>query len=99
VNREAMQRSDERAKRLGNAGSWAAVFLAMASFIASVVVIRLMRRRVITPLGKIHDVIVSVRQGNLHRRCSTTEMSGEIVMLASEVNGLIERLERQLTAP
>ncbi|MCU0662462.1 MAG: hypothetical protein MUC50_09080 [Myxococcota bacterium] len=99
VNRDAMRRSDEEAQRLGNAGSWAAVFLAMTSFTASVVVIRRIRRRVVVPLGRIHDTLVAVRQGNLHRRCPTTGISHELALLATEVNGLVERIVKRSVAP
>lgn len=99
VNRTAMRRSDDEAKRLGTAGSWAAVFLAMTSFVASVVVIRRLRRKVVVPLERIYETLVAVRRGNLHRRCQLQGTSAEIARLAAEVNELVERLSGRAAAP
>lgn len=90
VNQQAMVRADLQARRLGSAGAWAAAFIAAFYFLASLLVLRQMRRRVLVPLLEIHRVLDSARSGDTHRRCTVGEASTEIEGVATAVNQMLD---------
>lgn len=90
VNYVAMREVDAEARRLGNAGAWAAVFLAFFSFLLSLGVVSRLRRRVIAPMVEIYNVLEAVRGGDRYRRCRANEGPIEIKRLSSSINLLLD---------
>jgi nitrogen fixation/metabolism regulation signal transduction histidine kinase len=91
VNRQAMASADQEAQRLGIAGAWVAVCIAVLSFVISLMVIRRLERHVLNPLIELHDVLDAVREGNHHRRCRIIEAPEEIRSVLHAVNALLDR--------
>jgi nitrogen fixation/metabolism regulation signal transduction histidine kinase len=91
INRQAMVSSDEEAQRLGIAGAWVAVFIAMVSFVISLVVIRRLERHVLNPLVELSAVLDAIRVGNHHRRCRLMEAPEELRRVLNAVNALLDR--------
>jgi len=95
VNREAMRKVDREARRLGEAGAWAAVFLGFLSFLLSVVVVVGLQRRIVLPLTDLHEVLLRAREGDRLRRCRLGEAPKEVLQVSQAVNYLLdERLSR-----
>lgn len=90
INREAMLRADHEARRLGTAGAWAAVFLALAALAATVLVGRRLAGRVIDPVTEIYEVTEAARSGDLYRRCRRMDAAPEIARLMESVNMLLD---------
>jgi hypothetical protein len=91
INRQAMVSTDQEAQRLGNAGAWVAVFIAVFSFGISLIIIHRLERRVLNPLVELHDVLEAVRVGNSHRRCRALIAPDEIRQVLNSVNFLLDR--------
>jgi nitrogen fixation/metabolism regulation signal transduction histidine kinase len=91
INREAMLRADHEARRLGTAGAWAAVFLALAALAATVVVGRRLAGRIFDPLAELYEVTEAVRAGDRFRRCRRMDASPEMVRLVESVNFLLDQ--------
>ncbi|HUT79417.1 MAG TPA: hypothetical protein VM285_17090, partial [Polyangia bacterium] len=99
VNRAAMMRVDDDAKRLGNAGAWAVVFLALSALGLSVAVVGRLRRRVVKPLERIHAVVTDEHR---ERRCHVVGGPRELVRIGKEVDRLLddwERIDRSTRIP
>lgn len=90
INREAMLRADHEARRLGTAGAWAAVILALAALGATVLVGRRLARQVVDPLTELYEVAEAARSGDSFRRCRQMEASPEIARLIATVNLLLD---------
>lgn len=91
INREAMVEVDERAKRLGNAGAWSAVFIGVLTFLLSLIVLSRPERRFVRPLLELHEVVNSARQGHPLRRCrSGIDAPREVLALTQTVNQLLD---------
>ncbi len=70
VNRLAMQRADDEARRLGIAGAWAAAFLGFAGLAASLLAMARARRRILSPVAEMARVVRAHQEGEPHRRCA-----------------------------
>lgn len=90
INREAMNKVDQEAKRLSTAGAWAAAFIGFISFLASILIIRRLRTRVIDPIAEIYNVIESNRLGENFRRCTSRQAAPEIQHIQHELNLLLD---------
>lgn len=97
INRQAMNRVDRAAQRLGTAGAWAAVLVGALSFALSVVVLRRLRRRVLLPLVELDAVLASARRGEGYRRCRPHDTPHEVAQVIRAVNLLLD--ERLPNAP
>lgn len=94
INREAMHHADEEARRLGNAGAWAAVLVGFLSFLLSIVVVVRLQRRFLRPLAELYEVLERARQGDRFRRCKLVDAPQEVVQVMQSTNRLLdERLE------
>ncbi|MEZ4272352.1 MAG: hypothetical protein R3C68_13285 [Myxococcota bacterium] len=94
INREAMRGVDSEARRLGNAGAWAAVFVGFSSFLLSIFVVARLQKRFVQPLVDLHQVLEGVHQGNRLRRCRATDAPHEVIQVTQSVNRLLdERLK------
>lgn len=91
INREAMIFADGRAQQLGYAGAWGVVFMAVSVFIAGIIFIRGLVRRVVLPLEEIHTVITAQRNGETMRRCTGTDVPQEIRAIFIGINGILDQ--------
>ncbi len=86
------------AKRLGTAGAWAAVLLALSGFAVSVLAVSRLRRRVLAPLEDLSATLQAAHHGDIHRRCQSWAGPLEIKMVLSGVNRLLdEHSQHRLT--
>lgn len=90
INRQAMGRVDEEARRLGRAGAWSAVFIALLSFAGSMALVRRLSRRVVTPLLELHDTLEAARKGDPYRRCHFSDLPNELRTALKGVNHLLD---------
>jgi hypothetical protein len=91
INHGAMRRAGTEAKRLGTAGAWAAVLLAVAGFSVSLMVARRLRQRILDPLAEIYEVLQSGQQANRYRRCYTADAPFQVRHLLESINALLDR--------
>lgn len=89
INVASMKEADQRAKQLGTAGAWIAAFLGGLGFVLSVLAVRRLTRRFLTPLNELAETVEAYRQGDLHRRFSTADAPLELARVGETVNGLI----------
>lgn len=99
INREAMLRADHAARRLGYAGAWGVVFMAISVFLVGVIFIRNMTRRVVRPLEEIHTVIAAQRRGETMRRCSGADLSQEVKIIFNGINEILDQRQTQSAPP
>ena len=90
INRDAMVAVDLRARRLGSAGAWAAVFIGTLSFALSLLILSLLRRRLVEPLLELHAVLSAARAGDRFRRCRPFDAPLELKQAAHSVNLLLD---------
>jgi len=95
INHGAMRRAGAEAKRLGTAGAWAAVLLAVTGFSVSLIVARRLRQRILDPLAEIYEVIESGQQANRYRRCYTADVPFQVRYLLDAINTLLDRSAAQ----
>ena len=95
INRDAMTLADRHAHHLGRNGAWGVVFMALATFLAGLIFLRSLTRRVITPLEEIHTVMNAQRNGDTMRRCTGVELAQDV---AAVFTGINEMLDRQHTS-
>ena len=92
VNRDAMEKADQRARQLGNAGAWGVVFMAALLFLASLLFLRSLRKNLIQPLEEIHAVTLAVRHDDHMRRCTGTHhCPKDIRVIFTELNELLDQ--------
>lgn len=99
INTEAIFRADHAARRLGNAGAWGVVFMAISVFLAGVIFIRNLTTRVAKPLEEIHLVIAAQRRGETMRRCSGTDLPQEMKIIFSGINEILDQRQLQPGPP
>lgn len=95
VNRQAMRQADDEAKRLGTAGAWAAALLGIIGLAVSLIALERSRRRILSPVAEMIDVVQAHEAGEIHRRC-TVERSGspELGRVMQKMNRLLDHRER-----
>lgn len=93
INRDAMTIADQRAQQLGRAGAWGVVFMALSAFLAGVIFIRSLTRRVVTPLEEIHTVIIAHRNGDNMRRCTGADLSQDVAAVFTGINDLLDQCQ------
>lgn len=95
INRDAMGRVDEEARRLGSAGAWAAVLLGFLSFLLSLLVVVRLQRSFVGPLIELSQVMDRVHRGDHWRRCHARAAPREVLQVLEAVNRLLdERVQR-----
>lgn len=99
INREAMVKADLAAQQLGHAGAWGVVFMAVCIFLAGLIFIRIVTRRVVRPLEEVHAVITAQRRGEIMRRCSGTDLPQEVKLVFSGINELLDQRQFQADKP
>jgi len=93
INRDAMERSNQEAQRLGLAGAWVVALFGVIGLAGSVIAVVRTRRRLVAPLRVLADVVTDHARGGSHRRCPRTE-GGELGEVLGNVNELLDRIER-----
>lgn len=94
INREAMQLASDRALNLGVTGAWAAVSLALAGFMVSVLVVRRIIRGVVEPVEELESVVDASMHGDSFRRCQARTASREMRQVLDTVNELLDLAHR-----
>lgn len=90
TNRAAMLTTRDRARRLSEAGAWAAVLIAIFGFAAGIVVVVRVQRRVVEPIDEIYAVTRSCVAGDPFRRCQPREAPGEVREIMTTLNTLLD---------
>ena len=93
INRDAMTIADQRAQHLGRTGAWGVVFMALSAFLAGVIFIRSLTRRVVTPLEEIHAVILAHRNGEAMRRCTGADLSQDVATVFTGINEVLDQCQ------
>lgn len=91
INRDAMTLADRHAHHLGRNGAWGVVFMALATFLAGLIFLRSLTRRVITPLEEIHTVMNAQRNGDTMRRCTGVELAQDVAAVFTGINEMLDR--------
>ncbi len=91
INRDAMAEADHRAQKVGRTGAWAVAFMAMTVFLAGVVFISSLTKRVVKPLEEIHTVITAHRNGDMRRRCTGTHLVQDVHAVFLGINELLDQ--------
>lgn len=91
INREAMILADRHAQHLGRTGAWGIAFMAISAFLAGVIFIRSLTRRVVTPLEEIHTVINAHRTGETMRRCTGLDLAQDVAAVFTGINEILDR--------
>jgi nitrogen fixation/metabolism regulation signal transduction histidine kinase len=95
INRQAMRHAESEARRLGKAGAWAAVILALAAIAASILVGRRLASRLLDPVGELYEVTEAARLGDRFRRCRRLGSNAEMSRLLESVNLLLDQSRPQ----
>ena len=90
INRNAMLTADKRAQQLGRGGAWGIVFMAIFSFIAGIVFIQQMTKKLLLPLEEIKTVLLEHQSGETRRRCAGANLTTEIRGIFSIINSLLD---------
>ncbi len=99
INQKAMFNADRRAKKLGQAGAWIVVFMALCVFFAAILSIRGLTRAFLVPMGEIHDVLSRARKGDTLRRCSGTQLAPEMRFVYESINEMLDRKPHREESP
>ncbi len=92
LNRRAMTTADESAKRLGVAGAWTMVVLGAGGFVAGIMTLRRLRRRLLLPLQEISTVLRAATTGDRLRRCTARSApAGDLADTMTLLNALLDR--------
>ena len=90
INLAAMERADQQATRLGEAGAWAMAVLGMLCFLVSIWAARKVARHITRPLTQIHETVVAFRGGDTRRRCAIHDAALEANEIAQAVDHLLD---------
>ncbi len=90
VNRASMDRADNKAQRLGQAGAWAAALLGALTLALGIIVYRRLRVRLELPIEELFRTTQRVRAGNLQARCVTSAGPYEVKQIANDLNWLFD---------
>lgn len=91
VNRDSMSRADAQAKRMGQAGAWAAALLGALALALGIIVYRRLRLRLELPIEELRRTTQRVRAGNLQARCPAGVGPHEVKQIASDLNWMLDR--------
>lgn len=93
VNREAIRKADQKAVRLGKAGSWIIVLLGAFGFLLSLIILTRLNRQVVRPVEEIYDAVREWKEGNSRRRCNHVDAPPELQNTMTVINHLIDQSE------
>lgn len=98
INSEAMVIADRRARQLGHAGAWGVVFMAICIFLAGMIFISCLARRVVNPLEEIHTVLAAHRNGETRRRCTGVNLVQDMRTVFNGINEILDQCQSQAFA-
>lgn len=93
ARREAALAEARAARRLALGGAWGAVLVGLAGYVASLVVTRRVRRRVVEPILELDRVLGAAARGEAGRRCRPLDAPREVRALVGRVNDLLDRAD------
>ena len=93
INRTAMEKAAREVSRFGMAGAWSVVFMALAMLVLLLLFKRHLLRNVLMPLQEIGEVLDASHKGDKMRRCSGTDLSGDIRHIYNDLNDTLDRTE------
>lgn len=99
VNRDNMTIADAYARRLGNAGAWAAVLLTLLGVGVGILMVRRLYRRLVAPLDELRDTLHAATHGDALRRCRVTDAPIELIEVRNALNALFEASSRASASP
>jgi hypothetical protein len=67
--------------------------MALSVFLAGVIFIRSLTRRVVQPLEEIHTVIIAHRNGDTMRRCTGADLSQDVAAVFTGINELFDQCQ------
>lgn len=91
INRNAMTEADKKAQQLGRGGAWGIVFMAVFSFIAGIIFIQQLDRKLLKSLEEIKSVLIEHQAGEIRRRCAGANLPSDIRRIFSIINTLLDR--------
>lgn len=89
VNRSSMQSEDEEARRLGLAGGWAVVLVAVIILGITMLLTRRLESRVVSPLVNLAAQVERIRGGDVYLRC-TEDGAPELREVTRLLNQLLD---------
>jgi methyl-accepting chemotaxis protein len=95
LNRSAMRAEDRKAQRMVKAGAWSVVFIALIGFVASLLVIRRLRRYIVEPLAELYATLEAAGKGDRFRRCTSGDAPHELKRIFQIVNQMLDQQERR----
>lgn len=95
INRQAMIEADAKARKLGYAGAWGIVFMAIIVFFAGNLFYRSLKKNVLHPLEEIHNVISDFNIGNIMRRCTGVGLPADVMSVFNGINELLDKCQFQ----
>lgn len=93
INRNAMVSAAGDAEKLGYAGAWGVVFMAVMIFFAGILFLRKLKTRLIDPLSELQEVLDARKSGDVFRRCTGSSGTADIREIYEGVNTLLDRSE------
>lgn len=96
INRDSMRRADIHAQRLGTAGAWAAVALAIAASLLGVGAMRRLNLRFVKPILDLHATARAFHAGDLLRRCPQPDPQRTLLELSNIARALNALLDAHL---
>ncbi len=91
INRSAMETAANKVIRFGTAGAWSAVFMALIMLFLMLIFKHRLMQNVLHPLQEIGDVLDANCKGDKMRRCSGTDLSGDIRHIYNDLNDTLDR--------
>ncbi|HLE00482.1 MAG TPA: hypothetical protein VJB59_09490 [Bdellovibrionota bacterium] len=96
VNRNAMKRAEERARRLRLAGAWAMAMLGLMAFLSGLFVFSRFGKRIVYPVQELVAVATAWKEGNRQRRYHSPAASRELEEIGKVLNAVLdESMDRE----
>ena len=91
LSRRDMKRTSMDAQRLGRAGAWGVVFMALIAFTVSHVILLGLYRQTIEPIEEIRSVLAAHTHGDTLRRCTVSGRPTGVRSLFNDFNQILDR--------
>lgn len=85
-----------RARMLADGGAWGVVLVGLGGYVASLIVMRRVRRRVVEPILELDRVLGAAARGDAARRCRPLDAPHEVRVLIGRVNDLLDRADASI---
>lgn len=99
INRIAMVRAYTNAKQYGDGGAWGVVFMASGVFFVGMLFMRSLKKILVGPLEEINEVLIAHRKGDLMRRCTGSDLSGNVKNVFIGINDLLDQTVATKSSP